>query len=238
MPIALQTISNLPFFSGLPEASLEELLNEAQLRQVPAHTHLFQAHHQPTHLLIVLRGQLQLMDVAEDGRIIRLSFANPGDLVGLLSMIDEQPIVSNVVTATATELIQIPLTTARRLFMENPTLTARMLKLLVGHIRRSNEERRLLSLPNAFQRVFAQIASITQQTSAAKSVVAPLPKQHDIAVMVNTSRETVSRALQLLIKKGILVKDGHKILIHRPEELRQLANEGVFAQSAEDKPKK
>jgi CRP-like cAMP-binding protein len=235
MPIGLQTLSNIPFFRGLPEEALNDLLAEGQQRLVTAQTHLFQTHHRPTHLLIVLRGQLQLMDVAEDGRIIGLSFANPGDLVGLLTMIDDQPFVSNVVAARESELIQFPLATARRVILANEVLSERLIKLLVGHIRRSNEERRLLSLPNAFQRVFAQIVNITQDAAASKNGIAPLPKQHDLAIMVNTSRETVSRALQLLIKKGIMTKEGHKIVICRPDALRQLASEGVPIEATDGK---
>lgn len=226
MPITYQTVANVPFFGELTAEALAELLGDSQIKKLPAQTRLFDAHEKPGHLVVLLQGQLQLMDVAEDGRIVRLSFANPGDLVGLLSVIDEQPIVSNVVTSTPVELILIPIAIARRLVLGNPVLTERVLKLLVRHIRKSTDERRLLSLPNAFQRVFAQIASLSQQTEPTKNSIAPLPKQHDIAVMVNTSRETVSRALQLLVKKGILVKDGHKIMIRQPEQLRQLANEG------------
>lgn len=227
MPIAFQTVTGIPLFSGLSPEDLVEVLNEGQLRHLPPHTELLHAHSQPTHLLIVLQGQLQIMDVAEDGRIIRVSFANTGDMVGLLSVIDDQPIVSNVSSAVATDILLIPLPTARRMLFANPAITERVLKLLARHIRKTTEERRLLSLPNAFQRVFAQIVSLSQPNEANATAVATLPKQHDIAVMVNTSRETVSRALQMLVKKGILVKEGHKIMIRQPDQLRQLANEGV-----------
>lgn len=227
MPIALQTLAGIPLFSGLPSEDLTEVLSEGQLRHLDAHSVLLQAHHQPTHLVIVLQGQLQIMDVAEDGRIIRVSFANPGDMVGLLSVIDEQAIVSNVASSMTTDLLLIPMPTARRIVFGQPAITERVMKLLVRHVRKATEERRLLSLPNAFQRVFAQIASLSQQATSVQDQVATLPKQHDIAVMVNTSRETVSRALQMLVKKGILVKEGHKIMIRQPEQLRQLASEGL-----------
>lgn len=227
MSIALQTLASIPLFNGLSQEDLAEILNEGQLRHLDAHTDLLQAHHQPSHLIIVLQGQLQIMDVAEDGRIISVSFANPGDLIGLLSVIDDQPIVSNVASSVATDLLLIPLATARRAVFTQPIITERVMKLLARHIRKATDDRRMLSLPNAFQRVFAQIAALSQQTATAQNQVAHLPKQHDIAVMVNTSRETVSRALQMLVKKGILAKEGHKILIRRPEQLRQLANEGL-----------
>lgn len=230
MPIAPQTLASIPFFTGLPMEDLSELLGEGQLRHLPAHSELMRAHMQPSHLIIVLQGQLQLMDVTVDGRIIRVSFVNPGDLVGLLSVIDDQPLVSNVSASVATDLLLIPMPTARRLVFSNPAMTERVLKLLARHIRKGTEERQLLSLPNAFQRVFAQIVSLSQPSEASPNTVATLPKQHDIAVMVNTSRETVSRALQMLVKKGILVKEGHKIVIRKPEQLRQLANEGLEPQ--------
>lgn len=233
MPIALQTLSSIPLFSGLPPESLSDILNDGQLRHLEAHTVLLQAHQQPSHLIVVLQGQLQIMDVAEDGRIISVSFANPGDMVGLLSVIDDQPIVSNVVSSATTDLLLIPIATARRMVFAQPAITERVMKLLARHIRQATEERRMLSLPNAFQRVFAQIASLSQQSALSQNQVAALPKQHDIAVMVNTSRETVSRALQMLVKKGILIKDGHKILIRQPDQLRQLANEGLEPQRSQ-----
>lgn len=232
MPIASQTLAGIPLFNGLPVETLTEVLGEGQLRHLEGHVDLLQAHSHPTHLIIVLQGQLQIMDVAEDGRIISVSFANPGDMVGLLSVIDDQPIVSNVASSTTTDLLLIPLATAKRMVFSQPVITERVMKLLVRHIRKASDDRRMLSLPNAFQRVFAQIASLSQQAAATKNHVAALPKQHDIAVMVNTSRETVSRALQLLVKKGILMKEGHKIVIQRPEQLQILANEGLSPKDA------
>lgn len=231
MPVAFQTIANIPFFSGLSPDDLAEIINEGQVRRLPAHNVLFQAHTKPSHLIVILQGQLQIVDVAEDGRIIHVSFANPGDLVGLLSVIDDQPIMSNASSSVATDLLFIPASIARRMILTNPAMTERVMKVLAHRIRKAAEERQLLSLPNAYQRVFAQIASLSQQTNVAANQSAVLPKQHDIAVMVNTSRETVSRALQILVKKGILIKEGHKIVIREPEQLRQLAVDGSVAET-------
>ena len=56
-----------------------------------------------------------------------------------------------------------------------------------------------------------------------------LPNQREIASIVNTSRETVSRALQLLIKGGVLGKAGHKLVVHKAELLEKLAIDGLDA---------
>jgi predicted transcriptional regulator len=56
----------------------------------------------------------------------------------------------------------------------------------------------------------------------APAVVENLPTHQDIANMVNTSRETVTRALLALVQQGIVQKDSHRLLIRDPEALKKL----------------
>lgn len=44
--------------------------------------------------------------------------------------------------------------------------------------------------------------------------------------MVNTSRETVTRALSSLVAAGVVEKDMRRLLIRKPDALKQLAEEG------------
>jgi DNA-binding FadR family transcriptional regulator len=83
----------------------------------------------------------------------------------------------------------------------------------------------MLSLPNAFHRVFVQI-NLLANSDAKEQSTKIIPRQQDLANMVNTSRETVSRALQTLIKQGILSKNGHQISVEQSELLNQLAQNG------------
>jgi CRP/FNR family cyclic AMP-dependent transcriptional regulator len=49
-----------------------------------------------------------------------------------------------------------------------------------------------------------------------------LPTHQDIANMINTSRETVTRALLTLLQQGIVQKDGNRLLILAPDRLQKL----------------
>jgi len=51
----------------------------------------------------------------------------------------------------------------------------------------------------------------------------------DLAQILNISRETVSRGLQILIKNNIAIKSGHKLHIKDPELLSLLASKGIDA---------
>jgi DNA-binding GntR family transcriptional regulator len=59
-------------------------------------------------------------------------------------------------------------------------------------------------------------------------VIESLPTQQDISIMINTSRETVSRALQVLIQSGVVEKDLRRLIIRKPEALREESNVSKF----------
>jgi DNA-binding transcriptional regulator YhcF (GntR family) len=54
------------------------------------------------------------------------------------------------------------------------------------------------------------------------AVVENLPTHQDIANMVNTSRETVTRALTALTQQGIVEKESHRLIIRDPDALQKL----------------
>ena len=59
-------------------------------------------------------------------------------------------------------------------------------------------------------------------------MVENLPTHQDIANMINTSRETVTRALLTLVQQGIVQKDAHRLLHQDPEALKKLVQGGNF----------
>jgi CRP-like cAMP-binding protein len=49
-----------------------------------------------------------------------------------------------------------------------------------------------------------------------------LPTHQDIANMINTSRETVTRALLTLVQQGIVQKETNRLVILDPQALQKL----------------
>jgi CRP-like cAMP-binding protein len=119
-----------------------------------------------------------------------------------------------------------PASVIQKLITKHALLAQRFLQMSADSIRRLEQGRALLSLPNAFHRVFMQINLLS---SDAETGLTNLPKQRDIASAVNTSRETVSRALKLLIKNGVLNKAGNNIVIKQADTLKKLAIDGLEA---------
>jgi CRP/FNR family cyclic AMP-dependent transcriptional regulator len=221
--MAISIIRSIPFFNGLPEDVLTTINENARSVDFKAGHTLLKSKETPGYMMLILSGTVQLNEQAEDGRVIDISFCGANDLLAWLSIIDGKANNQTITTMSQCRLLIFPIALMQKLVASNSLLASRFLMLSANAIRRLSQARAMLSLPNAFHRVFVQISLLS---AGADSGATSLPKQQDIANSVNTSRETVSRALQLLIKSGVLHKVGHQIVVKKADALKKLAIDG------------
>jgi CRP-like cAMP-binding protein len=171
-------------------------------------------------LLFLLRGKLQVLDVSEDGREIGLNFLNVGDYFGELSVLDGLPRSANVVATENSAYALLPRTHALNLIYHQPVVAERLLKKMAADVRKASNYRAILSIPNAFQRVYAVLHYLARTSPSGLIMIEHMPTHHEISIMVNTSRETVSRAISVITERQWVEKDMKRLIIRDPEALR------------------
>ena len=87
--------------------------------------------------------------------------------------------------------------------------------MLVAQLERALRER--WARRKARLEVLKLRAELVEKASMKRMVSA-----QDIANMINTSRETVTRALTALAQQGIVQKDSHRLIILKPDALQKL----------------
>jgi CRP-like cAMP-binding protein len=174
-------------------------------------------------LLFLLSGQLQVVDITEDGRAIGLRMLAPGDFFGEIALINDSTRSASVVATSDVLVAFLPAATAMHLFSHSPSVARQMLRHLAQKIQRDSEFRAVLSINNTARRIYTYL-SLLQKTpaEAAAPVIENLPTHQDIANMINTSRETVTRALLTLSQQGIVQKEGNRLVILDPVALQKL----------------
>ena len=228
MAVSIDLIKQFPFFQGLPDLELQTIAQNTQLGAAKAGQEILARGSIVSFLSFVVSGRIQSTEIADDGRVIGITILVPGDIIGCLTLADNQPVTNSLRTLDDSQLLLVPMSVARNLLATQPIIAQRVIQLLAQSVRHSIKERSLLSLPNAFHRIFAQL-NLLVNNNAVQRQIHHVPRQQDIAAMVNTSRETVSRALQLLIKNGVLTKTGHQLHIQQSEALKKLAVDGLDA---------
>jgi len=174
-------------------------------------------------LLFLLSGQLQVVDITEDGRAIGLRMLAPGDFFGEIALINNSTRSASVVATSDVLVAFLPAATAMHLFSHSPSVAQQMLKHLAQKIQRDSEFRAVLSINNTARRIYTYL-SLLQKTpdQSPAPVIENLPTHQDIANMINTSRETVTRALLTLSQQGIVQKEGNRLVILDPAALQKL----------------
>ncbi len=214
-------LRKIPLLSELTDEEIALVKQDIRIRQYAKREVVLHKGGSGDGLMFLLSGLLQVVDITEDGRAVGLRLLQPGDFFGEIALINNSTRSASVV-ATAESLVAfLPAATAMHLFSHVPSVAKQMLKHLAQKIQRDSEFRSLLSINNTSRRIYTYLV-LMQKKNADGTVVENLPTHQDIANMINTSRETVTRALLALTQKGIIKKDQHRLIIQKPEDLQKL----------------
>jgi CRP-like cAMP-binding protein len=218
-------LRKIPLLAGLTEPELDAIKGELRIRQYAKRDVVLQKGGEGDGLLFLLSGQLQVIDVTEDGRAIGLRMLAPGDFFGEIAVINGSRRTASVLAMTPVLVAFLPAPAALHMFSHYPSAANQMLRHLAAKIQRDSEFRSLLSINDTKRRIYSYLAQMkTPQQAGLPEVVENLPTHQDIANMINTSRETVTRALTALAQQGIIQKDMHRLIIVDPLALQRLVD--------------
>jgi CRP-like cAMP-binding protein len=224
MPVLIPILQSLRLFDRLPLTQLAALSPMLSEQTVERREVVIKRGAVDVGLGFLIEGRLQSVDFTLDGREVGIHFFGNGDFFGELSVIDRQPAAEYVIAVAPSRLIFLDHARARELMFSTPQAAEAVSLRLAERMRQSARQRALLSLPSSFQRVCAQLTLLSQPDSSGKVVIILPPTHQEIAIMVNTSRETVTRTLQFLQSMKVVSRAGDELVVQQPDTLQQAAD--------------
>jgi CRP/FNR family cyclic AMP-dependent transcriptional regulator len=158
---------------------------------------------------------------------VGLYFVQPGEFCGELGLVDQGAQPEYVIALTPSVVVFVPMSGLREIMNKTP-IVANILGLkLADRVRQMIFQRSLLGLPNIPQRVCCQLWALVptrDREAVAASAIANPPTHMEIAIMLNVSRETVTRVFQTLQKRQIVRRDGStNLIINEVKTLKDFA---------------
>jgi len=229
-PIILQELALL---RGLPREDLVRLGALMSLRDLGRREVAFNKGEPGHALCFLLEGRLQAVDFTVDGREVGLYFVDTGDYFGELAVIDNKPQPEFMIAVAKSKIAVLPRQDARALMLSAPSVAEQLMLRLATRLRQVSAQRTLLGLANPAQRVCAQLALLTEMRDKGMALIPQAPTHQEIAIMINTSRETVTRVFQVLQTRGVIKRDGNALTVSDPGYLDQVAAGKVDPPKAE-----
>jgi len=223
MPVSIQLLSRFPLLQPLGPDALEPLSRAMNLREFARRGIVIAKDNSLLGLGFLVDGRLQGVDFTVDGRSVGLYFVDPGDYFGELPLVDGQPPAEHVVAMVKSTVAFLDADAARKLILTSPALAHAVMSRLAQRVRSGLAQRTLLSLPNPFQRLCALLLQLPSVFVDGVVTVAQAPTHQELAIMINASRETVTRAFQIFFAHRILVRDGNALRLEQPDLLRDIA---------------
>ncbi len=229
--LTLQQLRKVPLLEGLDEQISQVLLRQLRVQTFTKGEYVVHKGGRGEDLFFLLDGRLLVVDVTAEGRQTGLNFLTPGDFFGELALIDELPRSASIMAVARSVVAVLPKVSARALIYETPLVAERMLRHIALKLRASTDFRAVLSIPQVFQRVCALLQLLAKPDPGQLLTIENMPTHQHLALMANSSRETVSRVLTALIDQGVLEKDNRRVIVRQPLELARLATQATVIDS-------
>ena len=226
--IAPEMLRAAPLFAPLADGDLAAIAACARTLEAERDQIIVQEGEPGRALYVIMEGGVKIVSYSPDGREIVLALLGRGAPFGELALIDGHPRSATVIATEPSRLVQIRREEFLGMLETRPRLAVRLIVVLAERLRDTNRALARITGLDAASRVHAWLAEHARrhgQRLANGEVEVRLPPHHLIADQIATSRETVSRTLSALAKKGWIVRTGRRGVVRlRPERLAALVD--------------
>src|SRR5512138_1768636 len=212
-------LRGVSIFADVDAASVAALERLAEPRDYAAGAVIVSQEDRGDALYVLVRGKAKVVLYGDSGREIILSiFKSPGDFFGEMSLLDDQPRSATVMADEPSRLLVLSRRDFQAHIERHPRTALRVLRELSRRLRRADGVIGNLALLDVYGRLagkLRELAATEGEGTEEGVVLRQRPTQAEIAAMIGTSRETVSRALSDLARRGLVVVSGRKLVLRR-----------------------
>ena len=165
-------------------------------------------------MFILIEGRMRVYVEDEQGKQLTVRMLNPGDSFGEVALVGEFPRTASVATLTDCVVAAFTRTNYLAFLREHPDLMLAMAKYLANMVRDTTEELSSIALSDVYGRIAHILNKYAEQQDDALRV--PRFTHREIAGMIGSSREMVSKVLKELENAGHIAVEDKFYLITRP----------------------
>jgi CRP/FNR family transcriptional regulator/CRP/FNR family cyclic AMP-dependent transcriptional regulator len=164
-------------------------------------------------MYIIREGRVQVSKLSDDGREKILEFLEAGDFFGEMSLLDNAPRSASCRALVETRVLALSRTDFLNVMGKSPDLAMAVVQELTRRLRQIDEQASSLSFQRVKERTKGLLVRLAREEIRGDRRMTPALTHQQIADMIGTSRETVTRALKGLKEHGWLQQEGKKYLV-------------------------
>jgi CRP-like cAMP-binding protein len=233
----VELLARVPVLSTLETEDLERIADLAVPRAFEPGQVVFREGDASDTCYIVRSGHARAVREHSGGRTITLATFGPGDIFGELALFEDERRSATVEAIEQCDVVAVLGPDMRRLMVEHPGISARLVIALGRRLRETNERLSRQSFQTVQSRVAVVLSELVAQELAAEADqengepqgereradgdVLVTATQADLAQLAGSSRESASRFLAVLERAGVISQGRGRLVVHDREALQQ-----------------
>jgi CRP-like cAMP-binding protein len=209
----LETLRAIPLFSHVSDADLDQIASHLIERRYPRNTTIVEEGLAGDYMYLIREGRVKVTKLSDDGREKILEFLDAGSFVGEMALLERAPRSASVKTLTSVRLLALSRKDFIGLIRKNPDLAMAVIQELSRRLRTVNDQASALSFQRVKDRTRGLLLRLAKDPRGEDWHATPALTHQQIADMIGTSRETVTRVVKDLKAGGWLRQEGKRYLV-------------------------
>lgn len=198
----LELIRRVPLFAMLTASQAESVAHAVVKSRFRRGEPIVEQGKKSNSLAIMLTGRARVITTNARGREVILATMQPGDYIGEMSLIDNEPHSATVKAEVQTDVLILGRLEFARCLPENSSMAYAVMKGLVQRLRHADRKIESLALMDVYGRVARALLEFAVEDAEGNAVIRDKVSRQDLAKMVGASREMVSRVMKDLEARG------------------------------------
>ncbi len=219
----VELLRKVPLFSGLDKDDLTTLASIVTRKEYDKKETLFHQGDPGEEFMILTEGSVKVELMNAEGKELTLTILTPFQFLGELALLDDVPRSATVVSMEQSVLLSINKRDFARILESYPRMSIPMLRQLTRRVRVLTDDIASMAFLDSYSRVTRKILNLAEemgQTGPDGHILIDRPLTHQqLANLVGTTRETVTKILNEMKDNGLLDIRRHRITILDREEL-------------------
>jgi len=216
---ALRILKKVSFFHNLEEEELRYILPFLQVQSFPKNQVIFHEEEPGRYLYMIRSGNVKVYKLSEDGKEKILRVFGPGDFFAELPLLDGGKYPATAETISPATLLKLSRENFLKVLSRYPEISGKIYEVVGKRLRHFTAEITDLTLKDASHRLAGFLLEKAREYEhlSSSQIRFPLELTHqEIASLIGTARETVSRTLKRFQKEGIIdLKERHVTILDR-----------------------
>lgn len=211
-----RALTRAPLFSELSQREMEFLLARAVARPYATGEMIFQEGELCAGMFVVESGSVRIFKTSPGGREQVLALDGPGSSIAELPVFDGGNYPASASAVGEARLVFISKQDFRALCLQHPEVALKVIKMVGSRLRRLVGIIEELSFSTVRHRLAALLLNLARRggTRTAAGIEFTLPATNqELASMIGTVRELVSRNLSRLQSEGIVRMEGRTVIV-------------------------